>query len=160
MSEKWIVRIKVLLLSAVFSSIGNWINTRKADVPVNPLMAAPGLIAMFLCIVAGCLIQDFIEGKFKKFHLPTILYISMITIILSIPGVPTADFIASSFAKIGLLPLCTPILGYAGLSIAKDLDDFKKQGFAIVVVALCTFAGTFLGSAIIAQIVLKMTGVI
>ena len=58
MSEKWIVRIKVLLLSAVFSSIGNWINTRKADVPVNPLMAAPGLIAMFLCIVAGCLIQD------------------------------------------------------------------------------------------------------
>ena len=45
-------------------------------------------------------------------------------------------------------------------SIGKDVDTFKKQGFAIVVVAIFTFAGTFLGSTIIAQIILKMTGVI
>ena len=43
----------------------------------------------------------------------------------------------------------------SGLTLA-----FKKQGFAIVIVAIFTFAGTFLGSTIIAQIILKMTGVI
>lgn len=159
MSEKWVTRIKVLLFSAVFASIGNWINTRKAEVPVNPLMALPGLLGMLFCIVAGCLAQELIE-KSGKIHLPTILYISMVTIVLSIPGVPTANFISSSFGKVGLLPLCTPILGYAGLSIAKDLDEFRKQGIGIVVTALCTFAGTFLGSAIIAQLILKFTGVI
>ena len=45
-------------------------------------------------------------------------------------------------------------------SIGKDVDTFKEQGLAIVIVAIFTFAGTFLGSTIIAQIILKMTGVI
>ena len=40
------------------------------------------------------------------------------------------------------------------------MDTFKEQGLAIVIVAIFTFAGTFLGSTIIAQIILKMTGVI
>ena len=66
----------------------------------------------------------------------------------------------SPIGKIGLLPLCTPILAYAGISIGKDVDTFKEQGLAIVIVAIFTFAGTFLGSTIIAQIILKMTGVI
>ena len=66
----------------------------------------------------------------------------------------------TEFAKIGLLPLCTPILAYAGISAGKDLDTFKKQGFAIVCTALIAFIGTYIGSAIIAQIVLRLSGVI
>ena len=85
----------------------------------------------------------------------------VIAILITIPGVsPIADYAIEQIGKIGLLPLCTPILAYAGISIGKDVDTFKKQGFAIVVVAIFTFAGTFLGSTIIAQIILKMTGVI
>ena len=71
-----------------------------------------------------------------------------------------ADYAIEQIGKIGLLPLCTPILAYAGISIGKDVDTFKEQGLAIVIVAIFTFAGTFLGSTIIAQIILKMTGVI
>ena len=79
---------------------------------------------------------------------------------MSAKGDTRADYAIEQIGKIGLLPLCTPILAYAGISIGKDVDTFKKQGFAIVVVAIFTFAGTFLGSTIIAQIILKMTGVI
>jgi hypothetical protein len=159
MSETWVTRIKVLLFSGIFSSIGNWMATIKSGNPVTPFEALPGLALMFVIICVGCLLQDLIE-KSGKFHLPTILYISMISIILSLPACPISGFMVSSFNKIGLLPICTPILAYAGISIGKDLNDFAKQGVAIVVVALCTFAGTFLGSAIIAQIMLKITGVI
>ena len=85
----------------------------------------------------------------------------VIAILITIPGVsPLADYAIEQIGKIGLLPLCTPILAYAGISIGKDVDTFKKQGFAIVVVAIFTIAGTFLGSTIIAQLILKMTGVI
>ena len=35
-----------------------------------------------------------------------------------------------------LMSLCTPILAYAGISIGKDLDEFKKQGLGIMCTAI------------------------
>ena len=153
--ENWFVHIKVLVLSSIFASIGNWINTIKSGNPVTPLGALPGMLLLFFITIVGLIIWDLI-GK----NLPAIAYISLIAIIMTIPGVPGAEFVASSINKIGLLPLCTPILAYAGISIGKDLDTFKKQGVAIVLVSLFAFFGTYVGSAIIAQIILKVTGVI
>ena len=145
----WFKRIKCLVLVCIFASIGNFISTSKA-----------GLVLLLLCTLVGCIIYELINKVSPK-HLPAIAYISFIAILITIPGVsPIADYAIEQIGKIGLLPLCTPILAYAGISIGKDVDTFKKQGFAIVVVAIFTFAGTFLGSTIIAQIILKMTGVI
>ena len=156
--ENWATRIKVLLISAVFASIGNMIATWKAGAIIMPWEVLPGLALMFLIIVAGCALDEVIT-KYCKINLPKILYISAISILISIPGFsPLAGFMKTEFDKIGLLALCTPILAYAGIAIGKDLDDFKKQGFAIVCVACLTFLGTYLGSAIIAQVILKMTG--
>lgn len=161
MSE-WATRIKVLAVSAVFASIANAISSYKADPRnmITPLESLPGLLTMILMVIVGCLIQQVLEKAFK-FHLPTILYISTISVIASIPGFsPIADFVVTEFNKMGLLPLCTPILAYAGISIGQDMDAFRRQGFAIICVALCTFLGTYIGSAVIAQVILKMTGVI
>ena len=151
----WFKRIKCLVLVCIFASIGNFISTSKAGNPVTPLEAVPGLVLLLLCTLVGCI------NKVSPKNLPAIAYISFIAILITIPGVsPIADYAIEQIGKIGLLPLCTPILAYAGISIGKDVDTFKKQGFAIVVVAIFTFAGTFLGSTIIAQLILKMTGVI
>jgi putative effector of murein hydrolase LrgA (UPF0299 family) len=49
-------------------------------------------------------------------------------------------------------------LAYAGVAIGKDLDDFAKSGWRIVVVACVVFIGTYIGSAIIAQAILKYLG--
>jgi hypothetical protein len=164
--QKWVTRIKVLVLSGLFAAIGNWINTsitqaRAADpskvIVYMPWDVFPALIFMVVIILVGMVLQEAIAKAGVK--LPNILYISAIAIILSIPNFsPAAAFMKAEFGKIGLLPLCTPILAYAGISIGKDLDDFKKQGVAIVCVALLTFFGTFVGSAIIAQIILAATG--
>lgn len=56
------------------------------------------------------------------------------------------------------MALCTPILAYAGVSIGKDLDDFAKTGWRIVLVAIVVFVGTYIGSAIIAQAILQYMG--
>ncbi|MBR2829535.1 MAG: hypothetical protein IKE68_03195 [Solobacterium sp.] len=158
--ENWFVHIKVLVLSSIFASIGNWINTIKSGNPVTPLGALPGMLLLFFITIVGLLIWDLIGKMTGGKNLPAIAYISLIAIIMTIPGVPGAEFVAASINKIGLLPLCTPILAYAGISIGKDLDTFKKQGVAIVLVSLFAFFGTYVGSAIIAQIILKATGVI
>ena len=156
----WFKRIKCLVLVCIFASIGNFISTSKAGNPVTPLEAVPGLVLLLLCTLVGCIIYELINKVSPK-NLPAIAYISFIAILIPIPGVsPIADYAIEQIGKIGLLPLCTPILAYAGISIGKDMDTFKEQGLAIVIVAIFTFAGTFLGSTIIAQIILKMTGVI
>lgn len=157
--NEWLTNIKVLLFTSVFASFGNFLATRNAEHPVTPAEAIPGLVLLIGITLAGLAIWTMIQKVSKK-NLPAIAYISLIAIIMTIPGFPGAAFTTESIGKIGLLPLCTPILAYAGISLGKDLDTFKKQGPAIVVVSLFAFVGTFIGSAIIAQIVLKITGVI
>lgn len=160
MAQQWATRVKVLILSGLFGSIANLIYTWRAGKPVSPLSATPALLMMFALIVVSYLVQELV-GKVVKFPVPTILYVSLITIICTVPGLlPFSNYMLAEFAKVGLLPLCTPILAYAGISVGKDMEEFKKQGVAIVVVALITFFGTYVGSAIIAELILRATGVI
>jgi hypothetical protein len=113
-----------------------------------------------VCTILGCIVYELINKVSPK-NLPAIAYISLVTILLTIPGFsPIAEWAIDATNKVGLLPLCTPILAYAGISLGKDLDTFKKQGVSIVIIALFTFTGTYIGSAIIAEIILRSTGVI
>jgi hypothetical protein len=162
MGKTWATRIKVLLISGVLASIANMIyewRTGAATIHM-PWEVFPALLYMFIIIVVSCLVHD-VLAKVLPFQVPVILYVALITTLLSFPFAGWfATTMQTEFAKIGLLPLCTPILAYAGISAGKDLDTFKEQGVAIVCTALLTFIGTYIGSAIIAQIIIKLTNVI
>ncbi len=162
MGKLWATRIKVLIISGVLASIANMIyewRTRAATIHM-PWEVFPALLYMFIIIVISCLVHDLL-AKVLPFQVPVILYVALITTILSFPFTGWfASTMATEFAKIGLLPLCTPILAYAGISAGKDLDTFKEQGVAIVCTAILAFIGTYIGSAIIAEIVLRLTNVI
>jgi len=54
----------------------------------------------------------------------------------------------------------TPILAFAGISVGNKLGEFKKLGWKVFVVAIFVFAGTFFGSAIVANIIMSLTGLI
>jgi hypothetical protein len=162
MGKLWATRIKVLIISGVLASIANMIyewRTRAATIHM-PWEVFPALLYMFIIIVVSCLIHD-LMAKVLPFQVPVILYVALITTILSFPFTGWfATTMQTEFAKIGLLPLCTPILAYAGISAGKDLDTSKEQGVAIVCTAILAFIGTYIGSAIIAEIVLRLTNVI
>jgi len=156
-SETWKVRIKVLIYSGIFSLIANWISTTKNGNPVTPLEALPGLLWLLGIIIIGNLMKELMD---RKIQLPNIIYISLIGTIASIPGLwPGASALNAAVSKISLLPLCTPILAYAGISTGKDMVEFKKQGIRIIIVTLLTFIGTYVSSAIIANIILKIQGI-
>ena len=52
------------------------------------------------------------------------------------------------------LPI-SPILAYARLTVGKDIGVLRTQGWRIVLVGLFVFIGTFMGSAVIAELVLR-----
>lgn len=160
--ETWQYRGKVIVISGILMIIANWVNSFRggSGTIVGPLSALPAFGFMLAAIVLGCLLFDLMAKVAPKLNLPAILYISVIGIILSIPGVPGANFLAQEMTKIGVLPMCTPVLAYAGVAIGKDLKSFRQQGLGIICTALMAFIGTYIGSAIIAQIVLSLTKVI
>lgn len=160
LSQLWLTRGKVLILSGLFALIANWLSTRKAEVPVTILDGALAMLLMLIPVVLGCLIDDLVRKKWPATTLPAILWISIVAIIMGLPGFPGNQLFIQEANKIGVLPLCTPILAYAGVSIGKDLKSFKEQGLGIICTALMAFIGTYIGSIIIAQIVLSVTNVI
>ena len=50
------------------------------------------------------------------------------------------------------MALITPMLAFAGLSIAKDIPAFRRLGWRIVVVSLTAGFGTFIGAVFIAEL--------
>lgn len=158
-SEIWFTRIKVIVISAIFGGIANTISTRHSDAPVSFLDAIPGLAMMFIVIMLGFIIDDFLRAN-TKIKLPNIVYMSLLGLIFSLPVMPFGEYFYDKTRLIGLLPLCTPILAYAGLSAAKDLNEFKQQGIGIIITAMVAFVGTYVGSAAIAHIILKVQGII
>ena len=81
-------------------------------------------------------------------------------LIVAIPGSPTADFVAHYVSQVELTTICTAFLGYVGIAIGKDWEEFKRIGWRGVIVALLVITGTYLGSATIANITLFLKGMI
>ena len=76
------------------------------------------------------------------------------------PWFPGPDKVVEWTTQVQLLALTTPILAYAGIAIGRSLSDFVKLGWRTLVVASLVMIGTFLGSAVIAEIIFRFQGII
>lgn len=84
----------------------------------------------------------------------------IIGVVVSMPWMPGLDKVVAWTSEVELLALATPILAYAGIAIGRSWADFVKLGWRSIVVAIFVMLGTFLGSAIIAEIILRFQGII
>jgi hypothetical protein len=150
--------LEALLITVVvcaMSFIGNYIAWK---IPI--IDAVPGMIILYIITVAG-MAAKYIGDKWPPLRrLPAFAYIALIGTIVSTPWFPGSDIIIAYTGKVAFLALCTPILAYAGISLGKEVGTFKKVGWKIAITACAVFFGTFIGSAIIAQILLKLLGLI
>ena len=123
----------------------------------NPIAeAVPGMLILIALTLVGMLLAKLIPLK-----IPAIVYISILALVVSLPCFGAmAEYIFASTNKISTLALCTVILAYSGVAIGKSWAEVRKLGWKGVVVTLCVILGTYLGSAVIAQIVLKAQGII
>lgn len=145
--QEWTMVLAIVGLIAI---TGNWIGYS-----VMPAQAIPGMIVLILISLAGLIL-----GELLPFKIPAVVYISLIAIIASIPGVPGSDYVVKWTTEVNLLALTTPILAYAGIAIGRSWADFAKLGWRSLIVGTLVLFGTYLGSAIIAEIILRMQGII
>jgi hypothetical protein len=54
----------------------------------------------------------------------------------------------------------TPILAFAGISVGNRITQLKTVSWRLIIVAFAVFTGTYFGSALISQVVLKIQGII
>lgn len=143
-----------LLMLLIFGVLTLIINTFSYK---NPIMESiPGMLVLIAITFIGMLLAKLIPLK-----VPAIIYISLIALVISLPVCGAiSEFVYTSTSKISTLALCTVILAYSGVAIGKSWAEFKKMGWRGIVVTLCIILGTFLGSALIAQLVLKAQGII
>lgn len=140
--------IIVLLITAAISVVGNYFGYK-----VNIIEAIPGVLILVAIAAAGIVLAKVIPG-----NIPAVAYIVTLSTLLTVPGIPGAAVITPLVSKVNFLALATPILAYAGIYTGKNLDSLKKTGWRIVVLALFVITGTYLGSAIIADVILRMLG--
>lgn len=140
--------IFILVLIGIMSLVGNMIGAKH-----NIIEALPGMAILIGISIGGILLTKIVPLK-----IPAVAYIVTLGCIITYPGFPGAKFVNQCMTKVDFLALTTPILAYVGISIGKDLDSFKKSGWRIIIVSCCVFVGTYIGSAIIAQLILKSLG--
>ena len=158
MLEKFKEWLFILCISCTIVIFGNTVNTltdKNPDAWLSPLANIPGVLILLVISLIGLILAELVPAVHVS------IWITLIGVLLAMPYNPvTGPFVAEQVGKIGLLPLATPILAYAGVSIGKDWVEFKKIGWRGIIVAFLVMIGTYVGSAIIAQIILKAQGLI
>ncbi len=141
-----------ILLLAIFSIITVVGNSIGFDHPMGESLI--GMIMLSLITLAGVWME-----RYLPFNISSIIYISVIGIVLAFPGMPTSSTLLYYVSKVELLSIVTVFLAYVGIGMGKSWDEFKALGGRAIIITVLVIASTYLGSAFVAHIVLSLTGV-
>ena len=141
--------ILLLIIFSIITVIGNYLGYK------HPM--TDSLIGMAILSVIT-LIGVWLE-RYLPLNISSILYISIMGILIAFPGMPTSKFVLYYVSKIELLSIVTVFLAYVGIGMGKSWDEFKALGWRAVVITVLVIAATYYGAAIVAHIVLVLTGV-
>jgi hypothetical protein len=142
----WIV---LLAIFSIITAIGNFLGYKH---PISDSLIGMGILS--LITLAGVWLE-----RELPFNVSSILYISIFGIVLAFPGMPTSEFVLHYVSKVELLAIVTVFLAYVGIGMGKSWDEFKALGWRAVVITVLVIAATYYGAAIVAHIVLVLTGV-
>ena len=148
--ETFLEYFVILLVVAGIDIIGNFVGYKTGI-----LEALPGMLILFAVALVGITLS-----KIIPYNVPSIVYISIIGVLIAMPYSPISGPVLAYTGKVNMLCLATPVLAFSGLTMGKNWAEFKRLGWKGILVTMCVMFGTFLGSALIAQYVLKYQGVI
>ena len=141
--------ILLLVIFSIITVIGNYIGYKH---PIADSLIGMGILSLIT------LIGVWMERKLPL-NISSIIYISLMGIILAFPGMPTSDTVLYYVSNVELLSIVTVFLAYVGIGMGNSWNEFKALGWKAVVITVLVIASTYFGSAIVAHIVLVLTGV-
>ena len=115
---------------------------------VNFLDSLPGILILLAISCVGVVVSKLIPLK-----LPIVAYVSIL-------GLLARQFVIDAVGKINFTAPLTMVGAYAGISIGDQVKTFAKQGWKMILIGVFVMTGTFIGSAVIAQVVMMLTGTI
>ncbi len=115
----------------------------------------PGILVLLAIAAAGVAVS-----KVVPLRLPVVAYVSIIGLLAACPVSPCREFVIEAAGKINFTAPLTMVGAYAGISIGDQIRTFLKQGWKMILVGVFVMTGTFIGSALIAQVMLMVTGMI
>ena len=142
----WII---LLVIFSIITVIGNYLGYHH---PMEGSLV--GMAILSIITLAGVWME-----RYLPLNVSSILYISVIGIILAFPGMPTSEFVLHYVSQVELLAIVTVFLAYVGIGMGKSWDEFKALGWRAIVITVLVIATTYYGAAIVAHIVLVLTGV-
>lgn len=139
----------LLLIACALGLFSNLVGTG-----IGIVEAFPGMVILYLASLGGLVL-----ARYAPFYLPSVAWVSLLAIIITIPGVPGNEYVVEQVAKLNFLSLATPALAYGGLALTRnEFEIARRSGWKIVIVAICVMLGTYLGSVVIADLTLRFIG--
>lgn len=141
--------IFLLVIFSIITVIANYVGYKH---PMQESLVGMGILSLIT------LVGVWMERKLPL-NISSIIYISVIGIVLAFPTMPTSEFVSYYVSKVELMSIVTVFLAYVGIGMGKSWNEFKALGWRAIIITILVIASTYLGSAIVAHIVLVMTGV-
>lgn len=155
--RRYVVLAGVLLLSVALvlftQQMKLWV-----DPASTPITAATlgGLATLWLFSLIGLVIGDLMTLSrvpvLRDF--PVLGWVSL----TSLAGCLAWGGFVEAIGAVDFLSLTTPILAFAGVSVADRLTDLSKTSWKVAITAVFVFIGTYVGSALLAQFGLGVSG--
>lgn len=141
--------ILLLMIFSIITMVANYLGYKH---PMYDSLV--GMLILSLITLIGVWME-----RYLPLNISSIVYISIMGIAIAFPGMPTSDFVLHYVSQVELLSVVTVFLAYVGIGMGKSWDEFKALGWRAVVITVLVIAATYYGAAIVAHIVLVLTGV-
>ncbi|MBG9982490.1 hypothetical protein HZY86_05120 [Aerococcaceae bacterium DSM 111020] len=139
----WLI---VLLIFSLMVLVGNLLGYGG-----ELLGSLKGMGWLLVITFLGLILKEIIP-----FDLPAAAYISLVGILFAIPWSPISAIVISDVENISLLAICTPILGYAGVTVGRDWPAFKQIGFKGIIVSLLVIVGTVISCVLLSELFFRI----
>ncbi len=147
---RYIEWIFLFILSGLGIALANFVGFE-----VGFMDSLPGILILLAISCVGVVISKAVPLK-----LPIVAYVSILGLLVASPLCPAREFVIEAAGKINFTAPLTMVGAYAGISIGDQVKTFAKQGWKMILIGVFVMTGTFIGSALIAQVVMKLTGMI
>lgn len=151
MLGKTLRQIKVMIIVGLIILIG-----QKIGYGISVFKAIPGVLIVLTIAIIALKIKELTP----KLKFPAFAWAVLIALLLSMPFMPTAKIFLQYTDQVNFLGTATPILALAGISVGNKIPQIKEMSWKVFIVAIVVFIGTYFGSALVANTVLKIQGII
>lgn len=147
----FIKNLSILTLSLSLILFTQWIKVLKYGDkgPQITIYTFLGLFCLGLFAIIGIILQRVMQKAPIKFirDFPILGWVSITSLFFCMISTEVIKAINS----VDFLSITTPILTYAGISVANKLETLRSLSWKVTITGIFVFIGTYLGSATLAQ---------